>query len=225
MHKHRSVSFPSGINLHKDGAASVIVNVKPEEVLATDFYDMIGRTLNGIVLTSQPSAPEISQKLDYLRKSGITLYSSCFAENDIPLLKLQEAAMVYANHLCSMRFLQGPSERAPTAVIIRDEAPNQWTILEQITPTVIFLCPTAERLRYCRLFFEWLENKKIETPVILGFRYDCSKEDLIVRAAVDFGSLFCDRIGDGIWIDAPYEAEFLKNLSFNILKAAGISSG
>ncbi|MFS8562904.1 MAG: flavodoxin-dependent (E)-4-hydroxy-3-methylbut-2-enyl-diphosphate synthase [Rhabdochlamydiaceae bacterium] len=41
-----------------------------------------------------------------------------------------------------------------------------------------------------------------------------------MQSAAEYGALFCDGLGDGIWIQAPYDIEFLRNLSFNILQAA-----
>ena len=83
-----------------------------------------------------------------------------------------------------------------------------------------FLISSPNRLHYASQFFEWLQARKIQIPVIISFSYECSKEDLIIQSAAEYGALFCDGLGDGIWIHAPYETEFLRNLSFNILQAA-----
>lgn len=93
-------------------------------------------------------------------------------------------------------------------------------IEEESTPSVIILSPKENRLHVCRKFFEEMQEKGDKTPVILHFAYDCSKEDLVIQAAAEFGSLLADGLGDGIWIEGPYEVSFLKNLSFNILQAA-----
>jgi (E)-4-hydroxy-3-methylbut-2-enyl-diphosphate synthase len=60
--------------------------------------------------------------------------------------------------------------------------------------------------------------------VILNFQYHCSKEDLIIQASAEMGALLCDGLGEGIWIEAPYEIDFLRNLSFGILQAARMRS-
>jgi (E)-4-hydroxy-3-methylbut-2-enyl-diphosphate synthase len=106
------------------------------------------------------------------------------------------------------------------AVIVRDEPDSQWEIIEEIKPTLIFLSPSINRLHYCRKFFDWLQTQKIQIPVIINFEYECSKEDLIIQSAAEYGVLLCDGLGDGICIDAPYDIEFLRNLSFNILQSA-----
>lgn len=100
--------------------------------------------------------------------------------------------------------------------IVRVDSPDNWDYLKKLQPDLIIL----DRFPENRSFFEWLEKEKISTPVILHFTYDCSKEDLVIRAAAELGSLLCDGLGNGIWIEGPYEYDFLKNLSFNILQAA-----
>ena len=107
---------------------------------------------------------------------------------------------------------------APDAVIVRDE--DNWESLKTIKPAMIILRPEESRLHFCRKFFEWLQENKLTIPVILNFQYECSKEDLVIRAAAEYGALFCDGLGDGIWLEGPYETSFIKNLSFNILQSA-----
>ena len=60
--------------------------------------------------------------------------------------------------------------------------------------------------------------------MILGFHYNCSREDLLIQASAEYGALLCDGLGDGIWIEGPYDREFLRLLSFNILQAARMRS-
>jgi len=45
-------------------------------------------------------------------------------------------------------------------------------------------------------------------------------EDLVIRASTECGSLLCDGLGDGVWLEGPYSIDFLRNLSFGILQAA-----
>ena len=51
-----------------------------------------------------------------------------------------------------------------------------------------------------------------------------SKDDLIIQSAAEIGALLCDGLGEGLWIEAPCELDFLRNLSFNILQAARMRS-
>lgn len=92
--------------------------------------------------------------------------------------------------------------------------------LQLSPPSCIFLSPPSNYVPFCRQFFAWLKEKKLSIPVILHFRYDLPIEDLIIRAAAECGSLLCDGLGNGIWIDAPYSATTLKELSLHILQSA-----
>lgn len=205
----RPVILPKNIALHRDG--TVIVSPTLSELQAPDVYKKLGcdhlklkvSTADGIVLKER--VPQISETLKALRAIGMGIFSTDPTSDDVPLLTFPYALSC---------------QKTPLAVLVRDESPDKWPLLEEINPALIFLSPSTNRLHYCRQFFDWLKEKKIQTPVILAFSYNCSKEDLIIHAAAEFGSLFCDGHGDGIWIDAPYDTEFLRKLSFNILQAA-----
>lgn len=72
-----------------------------------------------------------------------------------------------------------------------------------------------------RLFVE-LINAGCKTPVIIGRRYEnLSAERLQLYAATDFGGLFIDGLGDGIFLRAHGSGsrKMLNETSFNILQA------
>lgn len=104
------------------------------------------------------------------------------------------------------------------AVYIEDE--HGWESLTQIKPAMIILRPKQNRLSFCRKFFQWIGEQQLDTPVILNFQYACSKEDLVIQAGAEYGALFCDGLGEGIWLEAPYGVAFIRKLSFNILQSA-----
>lgn len=193
----RSISYPKNISLHRNG--SVILSAKgPDD---PNFYKEIGCDLKfGKLKITASSADCIVLKegsIPALEEIGISVIHEP--------ITLQEALF----NLNSVK-----------NVIIKDELPSQWDTLEIIKPSLIFLSPSKDRLHYARKFFAWLKAKQIQTPVILSFTYTCSKEDLVIQSASEMGALLCDGLGDGLWILAPYETEFLRNLSFSILQAA-----
>ncbi len=67
-----------------------------------------------------------------------------------------------------------------------------------------------------------LDLKKMKNPIIFNKNYQSSGLDLMIEAAIDFGPLFLDGFGDGIWIEAENEetTEVL-SLSYDILQASG----
>lgn len=228
--KRRSVSLPKNIALHRDG--TVILRTDKKDLQDPDFYKKLGcdvqigrpklktSSADCIVITEKPSTPQIAQTLKYLKESGVGILSTDSNAAELPLLSLEEALSVRTQQSNINRFAVFPSSNDPVAVIIRDEPVDQWKIIEEIKPSLIFLSPSTHRLHYSRQFFDWLQTEKIEIPVIISFQYECSKEDLIIQSAAEYGALLCDGLGDGILIDAPYDIDFLRTLSFNILQAA-----
>lgn len=232
----RAVDFPKNIALHRDG--TVMLSANCIELEKADLYQQLGcgvqlghpklkaSTVDAICATESPSTSKVKQILKELKQIGVGVFTKgSFCEDfsfieTIPFLGLQEAV---SSHVCMTnqnRFLFHPKERDPFAVVIADDSVEQWNLLEKIKPSLIVLAPSRNRLHYARQFFDWLKIKKITIPVILRFSYTCDKEDLIIHAAAEFGALFCDKLGEGIWIEAPYELSFLRQLSFNILQAS-----
>jgi len=74
-----------------------------------------------------------------------------------------------------------------------------------------------------RRLFKFLQASNSIKPVILKKEYqDINEPELAIKSAIDFGPLFVDGFGDGIWISHPeMSAEKTTELSFQILQASG----
>ena len=228
--QRRQVILPKNIALHRDG--TVIVTVNHEDQQAPDLYQRLGcdvqlgspklkiSSADCVMIKEKPSTPKVTEKLNELKNVGVSVLSTLTSAEHIPVMSLSEAISHQSNTSSRDRFTISPPPKQALLVRISGESPDQWEALETLKPTLIILSPTHNRLHYSRRFFDWLQTKNIQIPVILGFSYDCSKDDLVIRSAAECGALFCDGLGDGIWLDAPYEADYLRNLSFNILQAA-----
>lgn len=218
----RPVTMPKNVAMHRDG--TVIVKVSPNDVSDPDFYRKLGCEVQfgrpKIKISSADGIIAASGGHKHLREAGVGIFSQHPQEGEVALMTLQEAAKMSQRD----RFTLIPGQSQKIAVVVQGESPEAWNILEDLKPSVLFLAPKDARLHYCRQFFEWLQTKNLRIPVILNFSYTCSKEDLIIQAAAEFGALFCDGLGDGICIDAPYDIDFLRSLSFNILQAARMRS-
>ncbi len=228
--ERRSVILPKNFSMHRDG--TVMSGASSNDLKDPDFYKKLGcdtqmghpklktSTADCIVLSEKFSSPQIIQTIKDLKDLGVGILSKDPEANEMPLLPLEKALLTHIQQCNHDRFATFLMKKSQVAVIIKDELCNQWNCIEEIKPTLIFLSPTTNRLHYSRQFFEWLQKRKIQIPVILNFAYECTKEDLIIQAAAEYGALFCDGLGDGILIEGPYDIEFLRNLSFNILQAA-----
>lgn len=221
----RHVVPPKQISMHRDG--SVFISADINDLKSPYLYKELGcesalgrpklkmNTSDCVIIQAKPKDELASQNLKNLQEIGVSVFSKSLETEYFPLFTFQDFAIEVQKN----KFALTQAEK-PLAVIIQQESEEKWALLESLPPSVIFLSPLTNRLHYARKFFNWLQRKKISIPVILSFRYECLKEDLIIQAAAEVGALLCDGLGEGIWIDAPYPIEFLRNLSFNILQSA-----
>ena len=75
--------------------------------------------------------------------------------------------------------------------------------------------------KYREMFIE-LMNRHINLPVIIKHKYNFETEqELQIHAAIDFGALLVDGLGDGIWIenDGNISQERINEISLGILQA------
>lgn len=217
--KHRSIEgpkkrvavLPQDMPLHRDG--TVWVNVP--DFNEADLYKKLGcdgllgqpklkiSSVDGVI------AKEDSPKIQALADAGIgspTVYG------------LQEAFELQKLKQMTLRFALNVGKEPSYAIRVKDE--DDWDLLLNLNPAVIVFSATRNKLHQSRRFFAWLQDRRIHTPVILNFAYSCSQEDLILQASAEYGSLFCDGLGDGIWLEGPYGVDAIRTLSFNILQAA-----
>ncbi len=100
------------------------------------------------------------------------------------------------------------------------EKSESWEAIAQDQPPFILFAPTENPVNQARRFFEWLQSKKIETPVVLDFTYALSQEDLTIHAAAEMGSLLCDGLGEGVCIQAQVPLAMRRSLGFAILQGS-----
>lgn len=223
--ERRHVALPRDIALHRDG--TVVVGVSPESLERSDFYPALGygvqlgqpqlkiSSADCLVIREPLRSREQERVVSQLQQAGVGIFSTHPIAGALPLLSLPQAA----DRAKMQRFTLHPA-LTPFAAVISNESADAWQLLEELKPALICLSPADNRLHYCRQFFEWLHTRALQVPVILKFDYSCPAEDLVIHASAEFGALFCDGLGDGIWIEGPYASEMLRNLSFGILQAA-----
>lgn len=234
----RDVVFPKHLALHRDG--SVIVSANHQAISHPEFFKHAGcdvqlgqprlkvSTVDDIFVEDEIHDPQLLQRLMTLQKTGVGVMSassSCL--KDVCIIRsLKEALYDVQMKAKAQRFKVGPVNDIVTPCVVRvtQESVQDWDMLLEIKPDLIIFSPSDNRLHLTRYFFEWLHQHKLKIPVILNFKYAVSKEDLIIHAAAELGALLCDRLGEGVWIESPYELDFLRNLSFNLLQAARMRS-
>ena len=217
----RSITFPKHVATHKNG--TVLVGASKKELESPDFYQKLGcevlmgrpkpkiSSADGIVINEGFLNPKMQQ---HLNDAGIGIFSHRPMEGVVRLMSLSEARQYVNQNKFSL------NQQAPTALLIGDEAPSEWKTVTALQPALIILSPSNGRLFKARQFFDWLKENDISIPVILNFQYSCSQEDLVIQASAECGSLLCDGLGEGLWLEAPFDIDHLRNLSFGILQAA-----
>lgn len=226
--RRRPVSLPKNIAMHRDG--TVIVAAKASELKLPELYTSLGcdikggtpklkaSSADGLVIKEDTVKEEIREAAATLAETGISTFSLSRKNGiGINILGLQENAEESKN---STGKLSLAGKMPPLALIVKDEPSELWQEIEKRRPSLIFLSPEKNRLHTSRKFFEWLQQKRLDIPVILSFAYHCPKEDLIINASAECGALLCDGLGDGLFLQGDFDAGFLRDLSFSILQAA-----
>lgn len=213
----RSVQLEPKNHLHRDG--SVILSVTEEQLLDPSFAAHIGckvqfgrilravATVDYIYLEKISARQEVKAVIDQLKHAKIgVLTSQLGVAGTLPVVPLSQFTCPDGDYVISVDTMD----------------PLLWESLLQAKPQFLLLNPKGSRLHSARCFFEWIKDHGVSLPVIHDFTYDCSWEDLVIAASAEFGALLLDRLGEGIFLQAPHPLEQLRLLSFNILQAAGL---
>ncbi len=219
--ERRTLSFPRNVSLHRDG--SVLVKVEESDLSSPTLYPDLG--LEGTSLTPKlgmscadaiylPSSA-LNNPLQPLQEIGVGVLSLQGTGRTTPLFSLSEAITHQKTESFSL------TSPTPYVVRITDNDPSeQWNALLSLSPAYLLLSPSTNRVPFCRRFFHFVEQHTLPFPVILHFSYTSEKEDTILEASMEAGSLFCDKWGEGLLLDTPHGISFNRILAFGILQAA-----
>jgi len=231
--QRRQVSMPRTVAMHRDG--TVIVTLQPKDLNSAELTKNIGcehkdgqlklavSTADGVFLPSIPQDKASQQVLGKLLDAGIGIFTEQTGLSGITaLLPLNKAEALWQQQNKKERFALKlvKEESSPIAVKVTDADEGNWEKIAQLKPALIVLSLGSDRLHKARHFFEWLKQNDLKMPVILNFTYSCSQEDLVIQASTECGALLCDGLGEGVWLEGPYQIDFLRQLSFGILQAA-----
>nr|WP_239414440.1 (E)-4-hydroxy-3-methylbut-2-enyl-diphosphate synthase [Estrella lausannensis] len=226
--RRRQVSHPKNIAMHRDG--TVIVNAEESRFKTPELFTDLGcdikggiprlkaSSADGLVIKETLKDPKSQQLIDLLTDTGISTFSMGSENKTIAIKELRDLQKPDRKEVHPLALMN--QKEAPLAVVVRDEPMESWSVIQEKKPALLFLAPSDDRLHKSRRFFDWLQERELDIPVILSFEYRLSREDLIIHVAAECGALLCDGLGDGIWIQGDYETAFIRELSFSILQAA-----
>lgn len=229
--QRRTVILPRNLSMHRNG--TVIVNVDEKDLEKENIFKRLGCdsqldklkltvfSADNIALDHAPTSPAALETIKSLQELGVGLFCNNVVADGVRVISLKDAQNEWKQQSRKGLFtLNLAKTQSPMVLKVGDEPEAEWANIESINPTIIALAPIQNRFHVARKFFEWLQQKEIKIPVILNFAYDCSLDDLVIRASTECGALLCDGLGDGVWLEGPYEVETLRTLSFGILQAA-----
>ena len=172
--ERRAVQLPTDLAMHRDG--TVMVNVR-------QYHPELAQQLG---CGRQPDGrPKIKQ-------SSVDTIILPKGTDPAPFQEIHEAGMgglINAEELVDLshyertsRFVAGTPQKV-LVLIVGDQPETSYAAIEKANPSVILLRPSRDRIHGPRRLFEWLQNRQLKIPVILNFTYDCSPEDLVIRAS------------------------------------------
>lgn len=89
-----------------------------------------------------------------------------------------------------------------------------------VSPKFIIFQPSKSPIHETRRLIDDLKKRDLAIPVILCLSYLGPWDDVIIQAGAEAGALLCDRLIDGICIEANEAAEKRVRLGFTLLQAA-----
>lgn len=191
-HTRDKIIYPKDLSLHDKG--SVILSVNQQELENSNFYKNCG-------IETQLGQPKLTKASVDLLMITPELQGNKKLEN---LKKLGVYSLIkdkFQDSICLV-------------------TPENFDQIQSEAPSLIILSPKEGGIHFVRKFFTFMQKNAWQVPVILHYYYNISPEDLIIHAGAEIGSLLSDGLGDGIWIEGPYELEKIRLVSFMILQAA-----
>lgn len=203
--------------LYKSLAAKLIVGMP--------FKDLA--TVDSILLRENPPIDDIDSRLALKRLIDVSMGVLTLLPEQLTKPLPNAIVLVNLNELST-----GASKLLPMgtrlAVTVRgDESYEDLDILKDSQDITMLLnsIPWTDdkisRTHAARRLFEYLAESNLNIPVIhhLEFPAGTHRDELVIGAGSDAGSLLVDGLGDGLLLEAPgHDFEFLRNTSFNLLQ-------
>ncbi|KAL1827644.1 hypothetical protein ACET3Z_006056 [Daucus carota] len=223
--------------LHRDGSVLMSVSldqIKTPELLyrslaaklivGMPFKDLA--TVDSILLRELPALDDNESRLALKRLIDVSM--GVITPLSEQLIKPLPNAIVLATlkDLSSGAHKLLPKGTRIVVSVRGDEPVEELEFLKDIDATMLFhdLPHTEEkvgRVQAARRLFEYLSENSLNFPVIhhIQFPKGIHRDDLVIGAGANAGSLLVDGLGDGILLEAPdQDFDFLRNTSFNLLQ-------
>nr|GME10111.1 4-hydroxy-3-methylbut-2-en-1-yl diphosphate synthase (ferredoxin), chloroplastic [Ipomoea batatas] len=223
--------------LHRDG--SVLMSVSLDQLKTPElFYKSLATklvigmpfkdlaTVDSILLRELPPVNDKDARLALKRLIDVSM--GVITPLSEQLTKPLPNAMV----LVTLKELSSGAHKllpAGTRLVLSvrgDEAQEELEFLKSSDATLILHnLPYSEekisRVHAARRLFEYLSENSLDFPVIhhMEFPKNIHRDDLVIGAGTNAGTLLVDGLGDGVLLEAPdSDFDFIRNTSFNLLQ-------
>lgn len=211
----RKISFPPAMGWHRD--ATVVMSGEGASLEALGCEKIDG------AWQRTASSPDvvIAKESAFFEAMGFGVWG----HGRLPVLTLEEAEEKKKEREQKALFSIFPPVREPMVLKLELTEGIDWDLLQELQPEAILLSASdlslsaRSRVLQARHFFEGIKERGWQLPVLLYFQYAGTEEEVTLKAAAEYGALICDGWGEGVWIEAPMDRDFLRRLSFNILQA------
>lgn len=190
--------------VHPDG--SVYLAIGEKELLSSSLTEDLGiieeqgfkktiASADALFLKESIEDPQALQRLEKLKEGGVGLFSEIQPElTTHPYIWIKEG--------------QNLKE-----IELSDEV------------GIIFLTLSKDRIHFARSVYEWLKEQKCQAPLILHYlKQEGEKDQYCIEIGAEYGSLLCDGIGLGLFIETPRKLKDNRMLALNCLQAARLRS-
>ncbi|MFW5820129.1 MAG: (E)-4-hydroxy-3-methylbut-2-enyl-diphosphate synthase [Bacteroidota bacterium] len=221
FNKRKSVSLEKTGGEHPPVVISSVSVNKQQQELLTD----LGYSLHEAI----PGVESLSADFIYIHDESIKL-----PDNEV--FNIIRTSHEKSNHSKASKYLlldraayESNASAGNKCVFLRVNRNTPASFLENLKKefngTLVFDGGKDNVIHTFRQFFNLLHDTGLNLPVILYRKYDLrDKEEFLIRASGEFGALFVDGFGDGIWIENLYPDIGVKDIretSFDILQASG----
>ncbi|KAG6498411.1 hypothetical protein ZIOFF_046324 [Zingiber officinale] len=224
LHRDGSVLMPVSLDmlktpelLYKSLAAKLVVGMP--------FKDLA--TVDSILLRELPPLEDVESRLALKRLIDISMGIIVPLSEQLAKPLLNAIVLLNLNELSTGAHKLLPKGTRLAVTVRGDEPYGELDVLKNVDDITMLLhdLPLVEekfsRVHAARRLFEYLEENSLNFPVIhhIQFLKGIHRDDLVITAGSNAGSLLVDGLGDGILLEAPeQDFEFLRDTSFNLLQ-------
>jgi (E)-4-hydroxy-3-methylbut-2-enyl-diphosphate synthase len=229
-----NMNYPIHLGVTEAGAG-LEGRLKSAVGTGTLLSEGIGDTIR-VSLTEDPEReiPVARKIVDYIYQEKAMFSENIFDQYFYPPFDYNQRKSIWQGHEANLKSpivlgLEDNYKNFPPDLIWQPEKMAHWKTISkagEIAETgddpVVVESTSSPAVWLYRDVFKKLKEQGLHNPVILKKTYTSNAVDMLIEMAIDFGPLFLDGFGDGIFINSTkYSSNELMVLSYYLLQASG----